>query len=60
MFGKNGRIIKVVSNSSEITNDELKDSNTFICPAAIQSLPEIYKEIEKSNLLNKTIFGVFI
>lgn len=60
LFGKNGGIIKVVSNESEITDDELQDTKILICPAAIQSLPEIYKEINKSNLLNKTIFGVFI
>jgi len=60
LFGKNKGVIKVVSNASEITNDELQDTNILICPAAIQSLPEIYKEINKSNLLNKTIFGIFI
>jgi hypothetical protein len=59
LFGKSGNIIKVVSSKSELTDDDLKN-DTVICPAAIQSLPEIYKEIKKSNLLDKIIFAIFI
>jgi glycosyltransferase involved in cell wall biosynthesis/organic radical activating enzyme len=59
LFGKTGNIFKVVTNADELSDTELND-NIIICPAAIQSLPEIYKEIKKSNLIDKTIFAIFI
>ena len=60
LFGKAGKVIKIISNENDLDDIDLTDENLVICPAGIQSLPEIYKEIKKSNLSNKTIFGIFI
>lgn len=58
-FGRANKVIKVVSNETELDIEDFKKS-TIICPAGIQSLPEIYKEIKKSNLENKTKFLIFV
>jgi hypothetical protein len=58
-FGRANKVIKVVSNKTELDIEGFK-KNTIICPAGIQSLPEIYKEIKKSNLENKTKFLIFV
>ena len=55
-FGKAGGIVKIVSNASEL--ESIGDA--IICPSAVQSLPDIYKQIRKSNLLNKTKFAIFL
>lgn len=57
-FGKANKVIKVVSDKTELTSEDI--NNSIICPAGIQSLPEIYKEIKRSNLENKTKFLIFI
>ncbi len=56
-FGKANKILKIVSKKEDI---EDVDKNVVICPAGIQSLPEIYKEIKKSNLENKVKFLIFV
>ena len=60
LFGKAGKVVKIISNETDLDDVDLTDENLVICPAGIQSLPEIYKEIKKSNLSNKTIFGIFM
>ena len=60
LFGKAGKVVKIISNENDLDDVDLTDENLVICPAGIQSLPEIYKEIKKSNLSNKTIFGIFM
>jgi len=56
-FGKANKILKIVSKKEDV---EDVDKNVVICPAGIQSLPEIYKEIKKSNLENKIKFLIFL
>lgn len=58
-FGRANKVIKIVSNKTELDMEDF-NKNTIICPAGIQSLPEIYKEIKKSNLENKTKFLIFV
>jgi organic radical activating enzyme/glycosyltransferase involved in cell wall biosynthesis len=60
LFGKAGKVIKIITNENELTDLDILNENIIICPAAIQSLPEIYKQIKKSNVLHKVVFGIFI
>jgi hypothetical protein len=57
-FGKSGKIIKIVSGENDLI-DEISD-DVVICPSAVQSLPDIYKQIKQSKCLNKTEFAIFI
>ncbi len=59
-FGKNGNILKIISNENDLTTNDKLDSNIKICPAGVQELPEIYNQILKSNLSNKIFFPIFI
>ena len=58
-FGRANKISKIISNKLELDIEDVEE-NMVICPAAIQSLPEIYKEIKKSNLENQTKFLIFV
>jgi organic radical activating enzyme len=60
LFGKAGKVVKIISNESELTDLDILSDDVIICPAAIQSLPDIYKQIKKSNVLHKVVFGIFI
>jgi glycosyltransferase involved in cell wall biosynthesis/organic radical activating enzyme len=60
LFGKCGNVHSVISNESELDKIDLLNENIMISPAAIQSLPEIYKELKRLNMLEKTIFAIFI
>ena len=60
LFGKAGKVVKIISNENDLDDIDLTDENLVICPAGIQSLPEIYKEIKKSKVADKVVFGVFI
>jgi len=60
LFGKAGKVVKIITNESELTSSDVSNENIIICPAAIQSLPDIYKQIKKSNILHKVVFGIFI
>ena len=60
LFGKAGKVVKIISNENDLDDIDLTDENLVICPAGIQSLPEIYKEIKKSKVVDKVVFGVFI
>ncbi len=60
LFGKAGKVTKIITNESELTDLDILNENMIICPAAIQSLPDIYKQIKKSNVLHKVVFGIFI
>lgn len=60
LFGKAGKVTKIITNESELTDLDILSDDVIICPAAIQSLPDIYKQIKKSNVLHKVIFGIFI
>lgn len=60
LFGKAGKVTKIITNESELTDLDILSDDVIICPAAIQSLPDIYKQIKKSNVLHKVVFGIFI
>jgi hypothetical protein len=60
LFGKAGKVSKIISNEEDLNGIDLTDENLIICPAAIQSLPDIYKQIKKSKVTDKVVFGVFI
>jgi hypothetical protein len=60
LFGKSGKVFRIISKLEELKDINFSESDIMISPSAIQSLPEIFKEIKKYNLLNKTIFGIFI
>ena len=53
-------VSKIISNEEDLNGIDLTDENLIICPAAIQSLPDIYKQIKKSKVTDKVVFGVFI
>jgi hypothetical protein len=58
-FGKAGGILKIIANDSELTDKDFIE-NVVICPSAVQSLPDIYKQIKKSKVLNNTKFYIFL
>jgi len=58
-FGKAGGILKIIANDSELTDKNFTESSV-ICPSAVQSLPDIYKQIKKSKVLNNTKFCIFL
>ena len=60
LFGKAGKVSKIISNEEDLNGIDLTDKNLIICPAAIQSLPDIYKQIKKSKVTDKVVFGIFI
>jgi glycosyltransferase involved in cell wall biosynthesis len=60
LFGKAGKVTKIITNENELTDLDILSDDVIICPAAIQSLPDIYKQIKKSNVLHKVVFGIFI
>lgn len=60
LFGRAGKVTKIITNESELTDLDILSDDVIICPAAIQSLPDIYKQIKKSNVLHKVVFGIFI
>lgn len=60
LFGKSGKVVKVISNETDLDGIDLTDENLIICPSAIQSLPDIYKQIKKSKIIDKVVFGIFI
>ena len=57
-FGRTGNIIQTISEESELQT--LKNLEYIICPAGIQSLPDIFKKIKKSLYFDKLVFGIFI
>lgn len=57
-FGKAGKIINIISEKNDLTN-EIPD-DVVICPCAVQSLPDIYKEIKNSPYLSRSEFVIFI
>lgn len=60
-FGRRGKINKIVSNKDEIIPEiDLIDENVVICPSAVQKLPDIFKQIKNSNLIEKTSFLIFL
>lgn len=56
-FGKAGKIVKIISSEKELVETP---EDILICPSAVQSLPDIYKQIKQSAYLNKTEFIIFI
>lgn len=60
LFGKSKKVVKIISNEEELVGIDLNDDKLIICPSAIQSLPEIYKQIKKSKVIDKIVFSVFI
>lgn len=56
-FGKAGKILKIVSGEKELDG---MPEDVLVCPSAVQSLPDIYKQIKKSLYLNKMGFVIFI
>jgi glycosyltransferase involved in cell wall biosynthesis/wyosine [tRNA(Phe)-imidazoG37] synthetase (radical SAM superfamily) len=58
-FGKAGGIVKIIANDSELTDNDFIEKNV-ICPSAVQSLPDIYKQIKKSKVLGNTKFYIFL
>lgn len=59
-FGKSNGILKIVNNEKDIINLNLNKDNLIICPAGIQSIPEICKEIKKSVFKDNLQFKIFI
>ena len=59
-FGKSGGIFKIVTNEKEIIDLKLNQNDFIICPSAIQSIPEICKEVKKSIFKNNLKFKIFI
>jgi len=60
LFGKSGKVVKIISGEYELDGIDLSDENLIICPSAIQSLPDIYKQIKNSKVLQRMVFGIFI
>lgn len=59
-FGKTNKIIKTITNKNEL-NQITFGNNTVLCPSAVQYLPEIYKDIKKTELSkDKVKFGIFL
>lgn len=59
-FGRHGNIIKVISSETELVHEEKIDGTLSICPSGIQQLPDIYKQILKSSVVDKVVFAIFI
>lgn len=59
-YGKSGKVLKIITNEFEL-NSLLSNENVIVCPAAVQQLPEVYKNIKNIKLLNNKLkFGIFI
>ncbi len=56
-FGRSNQIVQTISKTDDII--EISD-DYIICPAAIQSIPEILKEINKTDLKKQANFLIFI
>lgn len=59
-FGRHGNVIKVISSEAELLREEKLDDTLIICPSGIQQLPDIYKQILKSSVVDKAVFAIFI
>jgi hypothetical protein len=59
LFGKSNGIVGVVENDHEL--NVLKKPHDFIlCPAGVQSVPDIYEKIVASGFQHKCKFLIFL
>lgn len=59
LYGKEMNVISIIKSEDELLKLNL-NQEILICPAGIQSLPEIIKNINKSNFKHNIIFPIFI